>query len=80
MILELRTGIQLVKEDFGETFASLPINQITFEHLWTLYPPNTIVWCRDTAGNIQAYKVRKNHPPEDEKGSLWLILNVDYID
>lgn len=84
MVFELKSAIQFVYEDFAETFASLktllPTNQITFDHLWTLYPPNTIVWCGDSLGGLQAYKVRKNALAKDENGMPWLVLTVDYTD
>lgn len=83
-IFELEAGIRFVYDDFAETFASLktlePTNQITFDHLWTLYPPNTVVYCHDTLGHLQAYKVRKNYLAKDENGMPWLVLTVDYID
>lgn len=83
-VFELKAAIQFVYEDFADTFASLktllPTNQITFDHLWTLYPPNTIVWGGDKLGNLQAYKVKKNHVVKDENGMPWLVLIVDYID
>lgn len=83
-IFELNAGIQFVTEDFAETRTSLktllPTNQITFEHLWTLYPPNTIVSCSDSLGNTQAYTVKTNRVEPDEKGVLWLVLEVEYID
>lgn len=84
MIFEFKAGIQFVYDDFAETFASLktllPTNQITFDHLWTLYPPNTVVWCLDTLGHLQAYKVRKNYLAKDDNDMPWLVLIVDYID
>lgn len=84
MIFELNAAIQFVKEDFAETFASLKTllatNQITFEHLWTLYPPNTIVWCSDNLGNTQAYKVRTNRVEKDDRGVPGVVLEVEYID
>lgn len=84
MVFELQAGIQFVYEDFAETFASLktllPTNQITFEHLWTLYPPNTIIWSRDILGNLQAHKVRRNILGTSSNGILCLVLTVDHID
>lgn len=83
-IFELKAAIQFVHEDFTETFASLktllPSKQITFDHLWALYPPNTIIWDTDSLGNLQAYKVRKNVVMKDKEGMPWLFLHVDYID
>lgn len=83
-VFELRAGILYIEEDFAETFSSLktllPKCQINFSTLWTLYPPNTIVWTTDELGHLRAYKVRECHNTTDEKGIPWLVLETDYID
>ncbi|KAJ9143519.1 AAA family ATPase [Pleurostoma richardsiae] len=84
LLFELRAGIKFVYEDFSETFASLknllPHNQINFECLWTLYPPNSIVWSADDLGHTRAWKVASTTMAKDEHGIPWLVLSVDYID
>lgn len=83
-IFELKAGIDFVHQEFESTFASLrtllPNNQINFENLWTLYPPNTIIWSSDPLGHIRAYKVRASHDTCDDKGIPYLYLDTDYID
>ncbi|PVH96483.1 P-loop containing nucleoside triphosphate hydrolase protein [Periconia macrospinosa] len=83
-IFELKAGIEFVHQEFASTFASLrtllPNNQINFENLWTLYPPNTIVWSTDPLGHIRAYKVRQSHEATDNNGIPYLYLDTDYID
>ncbi|KAI0180993.1 P-loop containing nucleoside triphosphate hydrolase protein [Hypoxylon sp. FL1284] len=84
MIFELRAGIQFVHEHFEDTFSSLktllPTYQINFENLWTLYPPNTVVWTIDEFKHLRAYNVKSAKEVTDKNGMPWLILNVKYVD
>ncbi|KAI5116472.1 hypothetical protein M0805_001635 [Coniferiporia weirii] len=48
LIDDLTTALQFIEEDHGETIADFEMltahGEITFELLWTLFPPNTLVY------------------------------------
>lgn len=81
---ELRAATTYIEEDFAETFSSLrtllPKLQIDFWSLWTLYPPNTIVYATDALGYLRAYLVRVSDYSKDDNDIPFLFLQTDYID
>lgn len=83
-IFELEAALRYIKEDFDNTFTSLsnllPENQITFAHLWSIFPPNTIIYGLDTLRNPRAWTARSVEERQDQQGNSWLRINPEHID
>lgn len=83
-IFEVEAALRYIREDFDSTFTSLsnllPNKQITYPVLWTLFPPNTIVYSTDQLRNPRAWLVRSTEEREDSNGNQWLQLEPEHID
>lgn len=83
-IFEIEAALKYIREDFDSTFTSLsillPNKQITYPILWTLFPPNTIVYGTDNLRNPRAWLVLGAEEREDRNGNGYLLLEPEYID
>ena len=82
-IFELEAGLEFIGAQFGwviEELKQLPENEITFEHLWTLYCPNTLLYGTDQLKQGRIYRVRSSGYKEEQDRSRKFILTVDYLD
>ncbi len=83
-IFEIEAALRYIKEDFDSAFTSLstllPKKQITYALLWTLFPPNTIVYSTDQLRNPRAWLVLRAGEQEDQNCNQWLQLDPEYID
>lgn len=83
-IFELEAALRYIREDFDSTFTSLskllPNKQVTYPILWTLFPPNSIVYSTDQLRNPRAWLVRSVEEKEDNNGNQWLQLLPEHID
>lgn len=79
MVEHLSTAIQFVYEDFGSRIADLesllPHKEITYDLLWTLFPPRTLTF---TLGTLleqpQIMKVTGTEYYQGQEGS-WLLIH-----
>ena len=83
-IFEIEAALRYIKEDFDSAFTSLstllPNKQITYPVLWTLFPPNTIVYATDKLRNPRAWLVLGAEEQEDRNGNQYLQLEPECID
>ena len=83
-IFEIEAALTYIREDFDSAFTSLsillPNKQITYPVLWTLFPPNTIVYGTDNLRNPRAWLVLSAEEQEDRNGNQYLQLEPEYID
>ena len=83
-IFELEAALQYIREDFDTTFTSLsnllPNRQITFAVLWSLFPPNTLIYGKDLLRNPRAWSVRSISEKEDKFGNRWVQIEPEHID
>ena len=83
-IFEIEAALRYIREDFDSAFTSLsillPNKQITYSVLWTLFPPNTIVYGTDNLRNPRAWLVLGAEEREDRNGNQYLELEPEYID
>ncbi|KAH9220381.1 hypothetical protein DL95DRAFT_329576 [Leptodontidium sp. 2 PMI_412] len=80
---ELEAGVEFIHEHFGYVFhelKQLPKNEITFSNLWTLFPPNTLVYGTDPLKQDRIYRVKGSRYKEEPDGSTNFILSIDYLD
>jgi hypothetical protein len=83
VVFELEAAIQFVKEHFESTIAKLdelPDDHRDFETLWTLFPPHCLVYSTDILGQEKVYRMRSSKYDRSEDGSVFFVLNMDYID
>lgn len=81
LIEELLLACQYVSEDFGsriETLASLMAHEeITFDLLWTLFPPRTTIYTKDNLlREEQLLTLQTSDYASRENGSRYLSLNL----
>lgn len=82
-IFELEAGLEFIGEHYGgvlHELKQLPKNEITFGFLWTLFPPNTLVYGTDHLKQGRIYRVRSSSYKEEQDGSVKFVLVVDYLD
>lgn len=84
ILFELQAGIKFILEEFEAMFESLAAlrqkGQITFNLLWTLFPPNTIVRGLDRLGHPRAYICRSAQEVRPRTGAPYFELSTDYLD
>jgi hypothetical protein len=84
LIDEVNVALQFVAEDYGSTMdslASLAVHsEITFDLLWTLFPPNTTVY---TKANLlhehQVLKLKMGEYGSCSNGSKFFSLELKFI-
>jgi len=84
LIEDIDILLRFIDEDYGDTIADcehlISTNQITFNHLWALFPPNTLVYrYHDVTEQHQVLLYRRmSHLMKDEKG-IYVWLTCDFI-
>ncbi|KAH7078251.1 P-loop containing nucleoside triphosphate hydrolase protein [Paraphoma chrysanthemicola] len=81
---ELGVALQYISEDYASTQASLTSlaehDEITFDLLWALFPPNSIVY---TKSNLlrepQILKLQKGEFGQLPSGARYYALNLQYL-
>lgn len=82
-IFELEAGLEFIGDHYGgviHDLKQLPKNEITFEYLWTLFRPNSLVYGVDQLKQGRIYRVRGSSFQEEKDGSMKFILLIDYLD
>ena len=82
-VFELEAGLEFIGEHYDgviHELKQLPKNEITFEYLWTLFRPNTLVFGTDQLRQGRIYRVRGSSYKEEPDGSVNFILLIDYLD
>ncbi|KAF3074253.1 hypothetical protein CFAM422_003454 [Trichoderma lentiforme] len=84
LIFEIQAALDLIDEEFSDVadeLSSLPEGEITYDLLWTLFPPRSFVTSQDTFGQQLVHRVRAtryvllpNGKPE------YFQIAADYID
>ena len=85
LIFELDAGLRYVLEEYGSTLGALesliPKNEITFEYLWAIFPPNTIAYGKDMLREGRAFLIRSCAEGEDPRSrEVFMALQAEYID
>jgi hypothetical protein len=84
LIDEVNVALQFVAEDYGSTMDSLASlaehNEITFDLLWTLFPPDTTVY---TKSNLlhehQLLKLKMGEYGSCDNGSKFFSMDLKFI-
>jgi hypothetical protein len=83
LIFELKSLLEFTNEHFNHVISELddlPTGQITFESLWTLFPPNTVAHSKDKLKQVKVVRVRSSGYSKKEDGSVEFRLSTDYLD
>ncbi|KAK4123302.1 hypothetical protein N657DRAFT_681412 [Parathielavia appendiculata] len=83
LIFELKAVIGYTNEHFGHVVTdpdAVPVNYITFEHLWTLLPPNTLAYIKDKLNQAKKYRVKSSVYRKYMDGTEEFPLSVHYLD
>jgi hypothetical protein len=84
LVEELGVALQYISEDYASTQASLASlsehNEITFDLLWALFPPNTTVY---TKSNLlrehQICRLQKGEYGQTATGAKFYSLDLNYV-
>jgi hypothetical protein len=84
LINDLNSILEFIREDFGRIMASLDSlsehDEITFDLLWALFPPNTIVYTKDNMlKEAQAYRFLSGSYEEQPDGSQLFQMRLRMI-
>ncbi|KAI1738087.1 P-loop containing nucleoside triphosphate hydrolase protein [Xylaria scruposa] len=82
VILELEAAVQFVEEHFEPSFTRLKdllAGYIVFEMIWTLFPPNVLLYGIDKLGQGRAYRLKDSDYEKKRDGTVSYVLNIDYI-
>jgi hypothetical protein len=81
---EIKAGLQFVAEEFKDMSESLktliPEQLITFQYLWSILPPNTLVYAKDIFEQDRVFRTRSHRVEKQEDGSVVLLLSVEHTD
>ncbi|KAK3901434.1 P-loop containing nucleoside triphosphate hydrolase [Staphylotrichum tortipilum] len=84
LIFELEAVLEFTQQHFANPIvelSELPQFQITFEHLWTLFPPNTLAFGQDVLNQPRVYRVKRSTYAKDPSdGSLYYGVEFEYLD
>jgi hypothetical protein len=84
LVEELGVALQYISEDYGSTQASLTSlsehNEITFDLLWALFPPNTTVYTRrNLLREHQICKLQKGEYGRTATAAKFYSLDLKYV-
>lgn len=82
LIFELEASIDLVDEVFADVHTeldSLDEGEITFDLLWTCFPPLSLVTGVDSLGQQRLYRVRETRYGTYGNGERFFLLVTDHI-
>jgi hypothetical protein len=84
LVDELRVALQYIAEDYTSTQATLDSlsehDEITFDLLWTVFPPNTAVYTKNNLlQEHQICKLQKSEYGRTETGARFFDLTVNFI-
>lgn len=82
-IFELKSLLEFTNEHFKQVISDLddlPAGQITFDKLWTLFPPNTLAHSKDKLKQVKVIRVKSACYYKDRDGSVEFRLSTDYLD
>ncbi|KAK3358144.1 P-loop containing nucleoside triphosphate hydrolase protein [Lasiosphaeria hispida] len=83
LVFELVSLLEFTNEHFDRVTSDLrelPPNHITFDHLWTLFPPNTVVYTTDKLKQVKLIRAKSSFYKKHQDGSISFYLSVDYLD
>lgn len=85
LIYELEAALEFIFEEFSETFRAVESlsfrNEITYKLLWTIFPPNALVYAFDDLNEIGAYKVESaGEQGSQQSGKRFIahVMNYDF--
>jgi hypothetical protein len=84
LVEELSVALQYISEDNASTQASLAslseYNEITFDLLWALFPPNTTVYTKSNLlREAQICKLQKGEYGKTATGAKFYSLDLNYV-
>lgn len=83
LIFELTSLLEFTDEHFDRVISDLrglPPDCITFDHLWALFPPNTVAYTTDQLKQAKLLRVKKCCYEKQRDESVEFCLSVDYMD
>ncbi|QYS99756.1 AAA family ATPase [Trichoderma simmonsii] len=84
LIFEIQAALDLIDEELSDVaseLSSLPEGEITYDLLWTLFPPGSFVTSRDTFGQQLVHRVRATKFVFSPTGDpCYFQIAADYID
>ncbi|KAI9741267.1 MAG: hypothetical protein M1834_002983 [Cirrosporium novae-zelandiae] len=83
-IFEIKSALQFIEEEYGSSRAKveklLANHEVTFDLLWTIFPPNTIVYGSKMLGQPRAWVSRSIELEEIEADIFQMVLRAEYLD
>ncbi|KAL6821724.1 P-loop containing nucleoside triphosphate hydrolase protein [Trichoderma sp. SZMC 28015] len=83
LIFEIQAALDLVDEEFSDVadeLSSFPRGEITYDLLWTLFPPGSFVTSQDTFGQQLVHRVRATKYISPAIGDPYFQIEADYVD
>lgn len=80
---ELSAGILFIEQQWANVLTDLeklPADHINFEHLWILFPPESLVYATDTLGEDRVFRVRDSDYQKQRDGSYNFTIVAQYLD
>jgi hypothetical protein len=75
--------LEFIAHHFSTEFCELnelPAGQISFNLLWTLYPPHALLLGTDDLGQDRVLRVTSSSYSKEEDGSMIFVVNTEYAD
>lgn len=84
VITELDVALKFIHEEYGDLIPSverlLEENKMTFNNLWTILAPNTLIYSKDELGNDRIHRLESSGITQDRNGSYFLSIIATHID
>ena len=82
-LFEIKAGLQFINEEWSHASSileSMLPRAISFDYLWAVIPPDSLVIANDILGQIRVYRVRGHHLSRRQDGSRVLVLTSEHVD
>ncbi|KAJ6256480.1 ATP-dependent zinc metalloprotease FtsH [Drechslerella dactyloides] len=87
LIFELEAGLEFIREHHSGTLMELGnlvvlemVNPITFELVWTLFEPGTLLYANNNLGDSCIYRARYCQKAKAQDGTLYWKITAEYVD
>ena len=84
IITELDVALQFIEEEYGDLIPNveqlLKEKKMTFNNLWTILAPNTLIYSKDELGNDRIHRLEASGVTQDQNGSYYLAISANHID
>ena len=84
IITELDVALQFIGEEYGDLIPNveqlLKEKRMTFNNLWTILAPNTLIYSKDELGNDRIHRLEASGVTQDQNRSYYLAISANHID